>query len=446
MGRKNKVVWSEGMFLQPQHFQQHDRYLQSLVNGRCVGLRPNDWGFYNLIIDQAQLEIGKFALTECRGKWQDGTPFNLPDDDPLPMPLDIGNFDNVRDAIVYLALPGQQAGSIEASDDNAESMARYTIDELEVTDSTNGSDNSAVVQTGNLRTAYMMENQERSGHVCLGVARIIEIRADKTVILDRAYVPANLNCADDLNISSYIDEIHGLLATRSEALGGRISDTGRGSVAEITDFLLLQVVNRYIPLFDYFSNLTGLHPASFYEAAVQLAGELATFTRTGKRAPSFPEYRQDDLDATFVPVMEELRRSLSMVLEQNAIPIPLSKPKYGVYAARIPDRNLLQAAIFVLAAHADVSPDLLRSRFPSQIKIGPVEKIKRLVQSALPGISVVPLPVAPRQIPYHAGFSYFELGKEGRLWVDMNTSGGLAIHIGGDFPGLRLELWAIKSG
>jgi len=135
-----------------------------------------------------------------------------------------------------------------------------------------------------------------------------------------------------------------------------------------------------------------------------------------------------------------------MVLEQNAIPLPLTPPKYGTRAAKIPDQNLLKDAFFVLAVNAQVSSEQLRSRFPGQVKIGPVEQIQQLVRSALPGITVNSLPVAPRQIPYHAGFSYFELNKQGELWQKMYKSGGFAIHIAGDFPGLELEFWAIKNG
>ena len=36
----NRVVWKEGTFLRPQHFQQHDRYLESLVEARAGGLSP----------------------------------------------------------------------------------------------------------------------------------------------------------------------------------------------------------------------------------------------------------------------------------------------------------------------------------------------------------------------------------------------------------------------
>ena len=58
----------------------------------------------------------------------------------------------------------------------------------------------------------------------------------------------------------------------------------------------------------------------------------------------------------------------------------------------------------------------------------------------LPGIALRPLPVAPRQIPFHAGFSYFELDNTGELWKQLDNSGGLGIYVTGDFPALELSL------
>ena len=34
----NKVVWSEGLFLRPQHFQQQDRYFERYIDGRCEAI------------------------------------------------------------------------------------------------------------------------------------------------------------------------------------------------------------------------------------------------------------------------------------------------------------------------------------------------------------------------------------------------------------------------
>ena len=87
----------------------------------------------------------------------------------------------------------------------------------------------------------------------------------------------------------------------------------------------------------------------------------------------------------------------------------------------------------------------LRRRFPAQLKIGPVEKIRDLVTLQLPGIPVRALPVAPRQIPYHADYVYFELDRTSDYWSNLKDSGGFAIHVGGDIHGLDLQLWAIRK-
>ena len=113
MSSPNKVVWSEGLFLRPQHFQQHDRYLENLVSGRTLGLQPFNWGFYSLAIDRDLLKIGKLALTECTGIFPDGTPFSMPKDDETPLPLDLG--EDVRDEMIYLAFPVRRPESAETA-------------------------------------------------------------------------------------------------------------------------------------------------------------------------------------------------------------------------------------------------------------------------------------------------------------------------------------------
>jgi type VI secretion system protein ImpJ len=176
-----------------------------------------------------------------------------------------------------------------------------------------------------------------------------------------------------------------------------------------------------------------------------MAGELATFSSKNRRTLDFKPYNHDDLATSFAPVMSELRRSLSMVLEQTAVPLPLQKHKYGIHVATIADRSLLQTAHFVLAARADLPGEELSSRFPAQVKTGPAEMISELVNLQLPGIILRQLPVAPRQIPYHSGYSYFELDRNSDLWKKMSNTGGFAFHIGGEFPGLEMEFWAIKE-
>ena len=86
MSSNNRVVWSEGLFLRPQHFQQQDRYLERYIEGRSRALRSHSWGLTELEIERDLLSIGKLGLRRAAGVFPDGTPFAMPDDDPLPPP------------------------------------------------------------------------------------------------------------------------------------------------------------------------------------------------------------------------------------------------------------------------------------------------------------------------------------------------------------------------
>jgi type VI secretion system protein ImpJ len=99
----------------------------------------------------------------------------------------------------------------------------------------------------------------------------------------------------------------------------------------------------------------------------------------------------------------------------------------------------------VLAVKAQVPAETLRRNFPNLVKIGPVEQIRELITVALPGIAVRALPVAPRQLPYYAGTSYFELDRSSAYWAALARSGGVAIHVTGELPGLEIECWAIRG-
>ena len=77
MSRKNKVIWSEGLFLKPTHFQQHDRYVEGFVEKRCRLLSSFSWGFDELNIDVDLLNQGKLSIKSARGVLPDVDPMHL---------------------------------------------------------------------------------------------------------------------------------------------------------------------------------------------------------------------------------------------------------------------------------------------------------------------------------------------------------------------------------
>src|SRR3954471_1188407 len=126
MSAHNRVIWSEGLFLQPQHFQQQERYFERYVEARCHSLVPHSWGFVEIEFERDLLSIGKIALRRAAGVFPDGTPFQLPDDDPLPPPLEIGV--EVRNQVLYLAVPLRRAGELDAVRDAAtDDLARHDV-------------------------------------------------------------------------------------------------------------------------------------------------------------------------------------------------------------------------------------------------------------------------------------------------------------------------------
>lgn len=440
-----KVVWSEGMFLQPQHLQQQDRYVEQLIESRVQPLAGHGWGFASLTIDPAALRMGKLALASAQGLFPDGTPFHFPAQDATPEPLDVP--EAAKDAVVVLAVPLRRAGALEIDLEGSDAalLTRYTLHDLDIGDSTSASGQSAPVQLGRLRLALMLEREATDAYATLAVARVAQRRPDNELSLDAEHIAPLLAVRASSVLAGYVHDVHGLLQQRAAALSRHLAQPGRGGVAEIADFLLLQTVNRFQPVFAHFNETAILHPQALYERCLMLAGELSTFTQESRRPRSYPPYRHDDLQSCFGPLVADLRRSLSMVSEQSAVPISLQERQYGVRVAIVADAELLRTAGFVLAVNAQMAGDLLRTRFPAQVKIGPVERIRELVNLALPGVALRALPVAPRQLPYHAGFTYFELERSGEMWTQLQRSGGLAMHVAGEFPGLELELWAIRA-
>jgi type VI secretion system protein ImpJ len=438
----NRVVWQEGMFLRAQHFQQQDRWLEGALRAGTLALRSHPWGVTAMLVDRDLLATGRFAVASAAGVFEDGTAFAIPAETSHPPPLDLP--ESARNAVVYLAVPVRQPGAVEiATEPGGE--GRYGQHDFEAYDTHSATPQTASLQVGRLRLRYLLETEDRAGYLCIGLARVVEVAADRRVTLDERWVPPALLCAAAPPLAGLIAELAGMLNQRGEALAARLSAPGQRGVAEVSDFLLLQALNRWQKLLEHWAASGNLHPEDLYATLVQMAGEFATFTEATRRPGSYPAYRHDDLQRSFAPVVADLRRSLSAVIEQTAVPIPLQERRHGVHVGQIADRSILRGSLFVLTVQADMPSETLRRLFPAQVKIGAVEQIRELVNSALPGIAVRALPVAPRQIPFYAGASYFELDRNSPHWQHMQSSGGFATHISGDFPNLRLELWAIKG-
>lgn len=334
-------------------------------------------------------------------------------------------------------------------DEDPLSLARYRISEVDVRDASadpTPGEGAAPVEVGQLRLKLMLSSEDAAAYTTMGVSIANERNADGLVSVNPGYIPPCLDYRASPVLVGYVQEIERLLRQKGDALGGRVSEAGRGTgAAEFAEFLRLQVINRFEPLFLHYASTAAVHPETIYCAAVQLAGELATFTRSGRRPIEFPVYRHDALAESFGPVMVELRRALTEVEQPTAVPLPLEARRFGIHVAAVNDPELIKSASFVLAVSAQMPADKLRQAFPRQVKVGPRELIRQLVNAHLPGIRVNTLPVTPRQIPYHAGATYFELDRGSDYWTQLESPSGFAFHVAGEFPGMEMEFWAIRE-
>jgi type VI secretion system protein ImpJ len=443
MSFDNKVIWSEGMFLRPQHFQQLDRYFDQQLKSVLSLAQENLWGLQSITIDSELLPLGKVSVTQIRGVFSDQTFINAPDSQNLPDIYTIP--ENTRDAIIYLCLPLRRTGTQESIANNDEApSARFQAYNFDVRDSTSTSTEPVRIQIGKLRTCLKLGSDDLSGYSTIGIAKVLEYTEGNSVKLDPQFVAPTVSCSSSAQLCAYMEEVCGLLKQRGDALGTRLSDAGRGNSSEIADYLLLQIINRVEPYLVHLRSRQQLHPMQLFSELLQLSGELATFSSKTKRPDPTPRYQHTNLQQSFAELFQSLRQSLSTVLEQSAISLHLTERKYGIHVAPITDPSLTRTASFVLAAKASMPTEILRSRFPSQAKVAPVETIRELISSQTPGLKMRVLPVAPRQIPYHTDYVYFELERFGDLWQAMQRSGGFAVHVGAEFPDLTMELWAIR--
>jgi type VI secretion system protein ImpJ len=446
----NKVAWSEGLFLRPQLFQQQERYLEHLAHKRAAAASPFYWGFSRFSIDAESLALGKVVLAGAAGIFADGTPFDLPGHALPPAPLTV--LPEHLEQVIHLAVPIRMPDGEETSFDEpgavSASLARFSVFDTELRDANSIGQGPKTVQLSRLRLRLLPEREMTDAWIGLPLTRVTTLRSDGSIALDPHHVPPVCGYGASGLLTDWLTNLHGLCRLRAQSLAGRLSgNDGKSSeAAEVSDFLLLQILNRFEPLLEHWLRVGDTSPEHLYTALRMLTGELSTFVRPSIRRPrEHRAYRHVDPYLTFKELFADAQALLNDVLVRSAQNIPLGQRANGVRVASVDPSELQGFSHLVFAVAAHVPADVLASQFPAQCKVGPSDRLGELIRSHLPGIALQALPVPPRQIPFNAGFIYFQIDSRGPLWEHMVKHGGLALHVAGDIPGLRMELWGVRE-
>jgi type VI secretion system protein ImpJ len=444
MTSRNHVIWNEGLFVKPQHFQQEARAVESHVNQRISSVSEFLYGFSELELNQEYLSFGKIAILRAKGIMPDGSVFDIPNEMPSPPPLAINDVSAVNQ-VVHLALPLRSDGVLEVQWPQSYANTRSTAKSTEVKDTHSPDGDYVHMDLATLNLQLTLERDDRSAFTSVALARILDKRPDGSLLMDEMFYPTSVSLNAVKPLKRFLGEVAGLMRERAKNIAERIGSPAQSGVADVTDFNLLQTLNRLQPYFQHLARLRHVHPEQIYIAFSQACGEMVTFTDESRLPQEYPSYQHDRLRESFSTLEETLRRALSTVLQPLAVSIPIVPQKFGVRTAPVHDRRLMADAEFILAVRARMPLDKLRQQFLQQAKIASLEKLAELVRLQLPGIPLIPLPVAPRHLPFHAGFSYFELDRTHATWQMMRDTAGFGFHIAGEFPELEMQFWAIRS-
>ena len=446
----NKVAWSEGLFLRPQLFQQQERYLERYAHKRASSLGPFFWGFGQYSLDTESLSLGKLVLASAAGIFADGTSFDMPGHTPPPAPLAI--LPEHLEQVIHLAIPARMPNGEETHFGEAgvstSSLARFSVFDVELRDANSVGQGPKTVQLSHLRPRLLPQRELTDAWIGMPLARVTTLRSDGSITLDSRLIPPVTGYGASAQLFEWISHLQGLCRLRAESLAARLSgnDGRSGDAADVSDFLLLQILNRCDPVLTHWLDVAETPPEDVYIRLRALAGELSTFVRASTRRPlAHPPYRHIDPASSFKALVADVQSLLNNVLVRSAQSIALERRGNGLQVASIPIAELQGFSGLVLAVAAQLPQDQLASQFAARCKVGPNDRLSELIRAHLPGIPLQPLPVPPRQIPFSAGFVYFQIEPHGLLWDHFAISGGLGLHVAGDFPGLRIELWGIRD-
>lgn len=443
---KNRVLWQEGLFALPQHFQQQQRSLEYQLNQRMNAQDDFAWGFTSLSINTELLAQGKLMLDSAAGCMPDGTVFSIPQEDQLPEPYQPRDLSRQGSHDIYLALPviSDITCEIEGRHSAGQGTGRYRAAHADVRDLHSDEGDVQQIELGQLAPKIVSGADDLSALVTLPLCRILTQQANGALILDDSFIPTCQAIRVSPVLNGFAGDVQGLVSNRASELAKRIGSPEQSGIADVAEFMMLQMLNRSQMHFTHRAHLHTLHPETFYLDLVRLLGEVMTFTENSRLPCPVEVYNHRDLTQSFKTVIPELRRALNTVLMPRAQNLPFTFSD-NVYIATINDPSLLQSGTFVLAVRARMPGNQITHQFPQQSKITATNKIRDIVSVQVPGIPLNSLSAAPRQLPYHDGFVYFELEKGAAAWQDVVKAGALALHISGNFPELDMQLWAIRG-
>ena len=445
MSQTRNVVWSEGLFLTPQLFQQADRYRDNLMQFRLNALSPFFWGLAELEIDQESLKTGSLGIVRCNGVMPDGLPVQIPGEENIPDVRVIKPFfaPSAESMDVFLTIPAIRSDTINVHLENGASgrATRFRMEVMQVKDDTvEGNEIEIPVACKNFQILFGGESLD--GKVYIKIAELGRTATGEVLL--KSYIPPAISLAASGTLLAVLHRILEMLSAKSTSLSQQRRHIAEFGASDIANFWLLHTVNSFVPILSHFYLSPDRHPELLYMALAQLVGELSTFSlQTDAR--DIPRYEHESLFETFDQLEQKIRFLLETIIPSKYVIIPLTKTPQLWYVGEIQDDRILASAHFYLAANAQVPPTRLIEDVPAKSKISSPDEIGAIIGRAVPGVSVTHEPIPPSSIPVKPGYKYYTLHTSGRWWEAICKARRLALYLPEEFPDLKVELVAVRE-
>jgi type VI secretion system protein ImpJ len=451
MKNRHRVVWTQGMFLTPQHFQSQEQFLEDALHFRFNVSNYANWGVSTLNIDTDALANGLFRVSACSGVMPDGEPVDIPDTDEPPASRALtDHFPPNRESLdVFLALPENRPGTRTVTIPGPEQpginagppKTRYLAETRMIRDENLG-DEEKEVQVARRTFRLLFGDEYRDGFTSFRIAQAVRNAAGIPVLNPKFIAP----CVD-LSSSDYLSGLLRrqieILATKSSALSAprraRSKVVADFSPAETANFWLLHTVNSYLPELKHIWKVRHGHPEPAYVAMLRLAGALSTFSLEG-HPENLPDYDHDDLGGCFTLLDRRILELMDFLIKQSFVGVPLKLSDRFIWTGAVTEDAYFRDTQFYLSVSAKMGVDEVIRKIPQFVKVTAQEDIQRIVKNALPGIVLRHTPTPPPAIPVKLDYQYFLINQGGALWDGLVRSRNIAVYAPGEIVEAKMEV------
>jgi type VI secretion system protein ImpJ len=229
MKNLSRVVWSEGMYLGPHHFQTQSRYFEDSIRFVTSNLWFESYGLVGAEFDSEALRNGTVSLIHARGIFPDGLPFHMPDADPLPVARQVAEvFPPTRDRVtVMLSVPPRRPAGMNCVpiQEARGSDTRYWAESKVLSDETTGRDERPV-NLGRKNIRLILDTEVSGDEVALPAARIMR-DGSGSFIYDPEFIPPCVDLSASDRIMAINSRLVEILEEKSTALSSGKRATGK---------------------------------------------------------------------------------------------------------------------------------------------------------------------------------------------------------------------------